>query len=435
MRTSPLISVLMPTRNGGRYVAESIGSVLAQDFDDFELLISDDGSTDDTLSIIESFSDPRLSLICQNPKPGLFANHNHLLRHSKGQWIKYLHQDDVLMPDALRTYASLTLGPEDPAFIAARTNLMDENGVIMGAFPWCFGESRIWGPGELTNLSLRLGNIIGNPPSVLFRRSALEDTPFNEDLKNSADWDVLLSLSAAHSVQSTAHVLVGYRVHAEAQSSINQGNQTTAFEDLAILRRRSPQPSEASAGAMAGMWRQHLQIIGAIHNCLRQNQLDTGARLAKRLLEEDTWLDVYGDEKIRKDIQMISTDPTEQPLFRFSIYKVLWKYNIPISLDAMTALLSRDVQKIILIGFVDWNFLIRSLCSIGGVECIGIIDIYKKIQGPSATFAPTMQSLPEGGFHHSIVMGQTRLDDYLLWRAFSQQGQAHSCLRFREWLL
>ena len=435
MSTSPAISVLMPTRNGSRYVAEAIRSILAQDFDDFELLISDDGSTDDTLSIIESFSDPRLSVICQNPRPGLFANHNHLLRHSKGQWIKYLHQDDVLLPGALRTYADLTRCPVPPAFIAARTNLIDENGVNMGAFPWCFGEDRVWGAGELTNLSLRLGNIIGNPPSVFFRRSVLQDAPFNEDLKNSADWDVLLRLSSTHSVQSTAHVLVAYRVHSAAQSAINQGNQTTAFEDLAILRKLSSPSSEASAGAMAGMWRQHLQIMTACLHFIRSGSPQQAAHLASRLLDEDPFIDLYEGTSMRNDLLRLISSPDECPLFRSSLYSILWHHQVPLSLDTFRLIRSRRHLKLTVIGYQSWTYLLQSLCLVNDASIAWVQDIYGNIALPKLFGAPVSKEWLAIDTDAVVIVGASRIDDFSIYRSLSNSLADKPVLRLRDWVL
>ena len=93
------ISVILPVFNGEKYIEKSIESVLAQTFTDFELIIVNDGSTDDSLDIINSFTDERIKLINQsNQGPG--AARNNALKIASGEYIMYLDSDDWFCPDA-----------------------------------------------------------------------------------------------------------------------------------------------------------------------------------------------------------------------------------------------------------------------------------------------------------------------------------------------
>jgi len=89
MKTSPEITVLMPAYNAGKYIAEAITSVLKQSFSNFELLIVNDGSTDDTVRIIESFNDPRIVMIHQENK-GIASALNAGLEKSRAPYIARL---------------------------------------------------------------------------------------------------------------------------------------------------------------------------------------------------------------------------------------------------------------------------------------------------------------------------------------------------------
>jgi len=102
MKTSPKITVLMPAYNAGRYIGEAIDSVLTQTFTDFELLIVNDGSTDQTECIINSFRDDRIVLINQN-NMGVAAALNTGLQHSRGRYIARFDADDVCYPHRLQT--------------------------------------------------------------------------------------------------------------------------------------------------------------------------------------------------------------------------------------------------------------------------------------------------------------------------------------------
>src|SRR5476651_1795687 len=91
---NPPITVLMPAYNAGKYIGDAIKSVLEQSFGDFELLIVNDGSTDDTVKIIESFHDPRIRVIHQDNQ-GVAAALNNGLKHARSPYIARFDADDI----------------------------------------------------------------------------------------------------------------------------------------------------------------------------------------------------------------------------------------------------------------------------------------------------------------------------------------------------
>ena len=95
------ISIIIPVFNGERFIKKAIESVLNQNFKDFELIIVNDGSTDDTLNIIKEFEDDRISVVSQeNMGPG--ASRNNALKMASGEYVMFLDSDDWLCPDSLR---------------------------------------------------------------------------------------------------------------------------------------------------------------------------------------------------------------------------------------------------------------------------------------------------------------------------------------------
>lgn len=98
--STPVVTVLMPAYNAGKFIKEAIQSVLAQSFADFELLIVDDGSSDDTIAVIQSFTDPRIKYIQQLHR-GIASALNTGLQEAKGIYIARFDADDICMPDRL----------------------------------------------------------------------------------------------------------------------------------------------------------------------------------------------------------------------------------------------------------------------------------------------------------------------------------------------
>jgi len=112
MSRRPAITVLMPAYNAGKYIGAAICSVLSQTFADFELLIVNDGSTDNTLEVINTFNDPRIQVISQSNK-GVAEALNTGLKHSKATYIARFDADDVCYPHRLeRQYYFLKENPD-----------------------------------------------------------------------------------------------------------------------------------------------------------------------------------------------------------------------------------------------------------------------------------------------------------------------------------
>ena len=98
-----MISVIIPLYNKGPIIERSLRSVLSQDYDDFEVIVVNDGSTDHSADIVRSFNDPRIKLIEQeNGGPSKARNTG--IKHAKGEWIVFLDADDELLPGAIKHF-------------------------------------------------------------------------------------------------------------------------------------------------------------------------------------------------------------------------------------------------------------------------------------------------------------------------------------------
>ena len=96
-----LVSVIMPTYNCGRFIKESIDSVLAQTYQNWELLIVDDCSTDDTKAIVQTYKDERIHYMRNETNQGAALTRNRALREAKGKYIAFLDADDLWLPEKL----------------------------------------------------------------------------------------------------------------------------------------------------------------------------------------------------------------------------------------------------------------------------------------------------------------------------------------------
>lgn len=96
-----LVSIIMPSYNTANYISDSINSVLSQTYNNWELIIVDDCSTDNSIDVVKSFGDPRIILLQNETNSGAALSRNYALREAKGKWIAFLDSDDVWVPEKL----------------------------------------------------------------------------------------------------------------------------------------------------------------------------------------------------------------------------------------------------------------------------------------------------------------------------------------------
>jgi len=111
---TPRFSVLLPTRNGGAFIADCIHSVLSQDFADFELIVSDNANDDDTPRVLAGITDPRVKVIRQQRVLPVHENWNAALAAASGAYMLMLGDDDYLLPGALRRLDQVLSSSGDP---------------------------------------------------------------------------------------------------------------------------------------------------------------------------------------------------------------------------------------------------------------------------------------------------------------------------------
>lgn len=96
-----LVSIIMPSYNTGHYISDSIKSIQNQTYNNWELIIVDDCSTDDSVSVIRAINEPRIKLLKNARNSGAAISRNYALREAKGKWVAFLDSDDVWVPEKL----------------------------------------------------------------------------------------------------------------------------------------------------------------------------------------------------------------------------------------------------------------------------------------------------------------------------------------------
>lgn len=205
---SPLVSVVIPVYNCERFVGEAIVSALAQSHRPMEIIAVDDGSTDGTRDVLQSFS-PSVTVISQKNK-GVSAARNAGIAASKGRYIAFLDADDLWHSDKIARQVNLL--ERYPSAVACYVDhqVIDANGTVLSP------TSALFGPrcsGTITKDLLEFTMIV-TPSVVMVRRSALDRVgPFRESLKIAEDLNIWLRLSVIGPILYDIETLTSYRRH------------------------------------------------------------------------------------------------------------------------------------------------------------------------------------------------------------------------------
>jgi glycosyltransferase involved in cell wall biosynthesis len=200
--SAPLVSVVIPCYNHGKYLREAVESVQRQTYPAIEVIVVDDGSTDDTKAVAGSIGN--VTYVYQENQ-GLSAARNTGIRHSQGELLVFLDADDWLYPDALEVNARYMLQNLELAFVSGAYNLVftATNEVKPVVRQVCNSHY----------LHLLKGNYIGMHAAVMFRRWVLERFQYDTSLKACEDYDLYLRIARDHPVQHHTHILAAYRQH------------------------------------------------------------------------------------------------------------------------------------------------------------------------------------------------------------------------------
>ena len=181
-----MISVVIPLYNKEAIVERSVRSILSQDYDDFEVVVVNDGSTDKSVEIVKSIHDPRITLIEQeNGGPSKARNTG--VKNAKGEWIVFLDADDELLPGALGRFATTISENKDATLIACP--FFFENG-IETVQNYRFDKGWLKNPFK----AYYIGNFFLVPGSFVCVKEKLVEYPFNIALRRYEDINVWFQL-------------------------------------------------------------------------------------------------------------------------------------------------------------------------------------------------------------------------------------------------
>lgn len=228
MPRDPVVSVLMPVRDGARFLGAALASILGQTFDGFELIVVDDASTDATAEIVRGHRDSRLAYLCNETPAGLPKSLNRALDAARGEYLARMDGDDVAAPERLAAQVGFLEANPEVGVLGTACRLIDETGAPLRTVDM-----------PATDLAIRWRSLIGNPflhPTVMLRRAVVEKggLRYDESLATAQDYELWLRLLARARGANLAEPFLSLRVHAGSMSATRAADQAASHARIAL---------------------------------------------------------------------------------------------------------------------------------------------------------------------------------------------------------
>jgi glycosyltransferase involved in cell wall biosynthesis len=253
MSKSPLVSFVVPCYKLAHLLAECVNSILAQDFLDFEVLIMDNCSPDNTPEVAQSFNDSRVKHIRNESNLGHIPNYNKGVSLTRGKYVWVLSADDTLRsPHVLGRFVEAMERNPRAGFVYCRSVEL-RGGKEAGVAQWADGgnEDRVWTDRSFFVRLLEYNCIVAS--SVLMRKECYEKVgPFQLDLPFACDWHMWCMLAMNFDVAYLSEPMVCCRFHDESLTTLyyQEHTRNCVGDELSVLWRVGSQANRAGLSSM-----------------------------------------------------------------------------------------------------------------------------------------------------------------------------------------
>ena len=221
----PLVTIVTPSFNQGRFIRATIESVLAQDYPHIEYIVMDGGSTDDTAAVVAAYAD-RLHWISEKDRGQSHAI-NKGFRMARGEIVAWINSDDIIYPGAVSRAVSVLRQSPAVGAVYGEGDLMDEQGAVTGRFP-ATEPFNLWKLVHVWDYILQ--------QSVYFRRSVVEEIGYlDESLNWALDWDLLIRIGVRYDLGYIPQAMGALREYGAAKTF--SGGHRRFRELVAVMRR------------------------------------------------------------------------------------------------------------------------------------------------------------------------------------------------------
>jgi len=292
MSKKRLVSVCIPTRNRALYLGQAVKSVLNQDYDNYEVIIADNHSSDNTEQLIRSLNDKRVRYYRNAKNIGLARNWNRALQYANGDYVTIFHDDDVMLPGNISKKAFVLDAQSNVGLVHSNIERIDAGGKRVGAHWAKRHKDDYIRKGSECFMEMLLGNNFICAPTAMIRKDCFNRLgAFNKRLPYTCDWEMWLRIMLFYDIAYIKEPLVYYRCHPAM----------TTEEYLRTKGLRQIYKAKKNVLLEYALCiKDHKRLIGEINGIFRRRAFDLCMRYArqKRIMEAVRSL-LFGFEILR----------------------------------------------------------------------------------------------------------------------------------------
>jgi glycosyltransferase involved in cell wall biosynthesis len=203
----PKVSVIIPLYNGKKYILETLNSVLNQTFKDFEVIVIDDGSKDNSKEVLEKYLD-RIRYIYQENSGSPAAAKNRGIKESKGEFLAFMDQDDLWQADKLAKQVKILEKDQKIGLVATNTLVFDSQTKEIKGKAWAKVSKM---SAEQTRKRLLQGNFIVTSSAVMVRKETIEGKGFDENMRLADDYELWFRIAKKWQLEFIEEPLTKWR--------------------------------------------------------------------------------------------------------------------------------------------------------------------------------------------------------------------------------
>lgn len=228
------VSICIPNYNHGMFIGKAIQSVLDQTYQDFEIIVVDDCSTDNSEEVIKSFKDPRIKFFRNERNLGMVPNTNKALKLAKGEFIGILNSDDYygqkMIETALKMFENPSVGFTYSSYV-----VVNESGGIITKVESCPCDKIFKSKEGFKRLAI---SNVAPPSGVIARKKCYEAVgSFDDEFPYCHDWNMWLRLSLKYDFACLSDYLLYYRMHSRNTSIALYNSFETAMQEYGMLKK------------------------------------------------------------------------------------------------------------------------------------------------------------------------------------------------------
>jgi glycosyltransferase involved in cell wall biosynthesis len=275
----PEVSVVIPTRDRSRLLGLTLHSVLWQRGVDLEVVVVDDGSTDDTAETVAGLADPRIRLVRHDTAQGVSAARNRGITEAHGRWVAFLDDDDLWAPDKLACQLEAARGTGRAWVYTGAVNVDQDLRVLEGGPPPP--------PDRVVELLGSYNPVPAGASNVVVHADTLARAgAFDRGLRRSEDWDLWIRLARLGPPAWVCHPLTAYRMHPASNAFADAGRM---LAEAAMLADRYRIPVDRAAQYRRAAWTclragRRRQALGYYLGAVRVGDVRSAARAVAALL-------------------------------------------------------------------------------------------------------------------------------------------------------